>query len=514
MDHTLGIGKGAPGLPFPDPAFTVQHYIESYADLARRMAGPFPTTDANGKRRWYRFQMPTVSTLVIQKGLTTALAAAAAQAERDGAAEVEIPIPDEWSFMVRVTRGIEELEREWKRGEYEDLPVGFDSVKPHPIQARSLVEAPNHHADRDLQRALSRKTKPGIWMRNDPEGFVYAEGEHTTVIYQPGDILVPDWWKEEMRAQTLDLLDHRFRLMPADLVADVIDILFLHWYYNAKPGKAGITLAQVVKYRGKQPLPKTLELHWRAIRDARSIRLRGGPFEDIALLEIDALRPPQPNLFGLETPPASDLVYIYSPGWFVAQAVSHNAPYLAAYTARVLELDPHNHRVAKRLARYLRGEWRMNPGAYIERRPRAYRSWNEHLTDSGIDPQELFAGRKRANEVLDSLDDQILSLVRVGALRDWVPGLHRPEKLKGNWEKLSYLYHPQDRQRLLELPYHGRLTAFQTLRVHLPPPDNLDENLAHYARQQAARQAQREVLQREAAVRKAAGVLPRKKKAP
>jgi hypothetical protein len=43
----------------------------------------------------------------------------------------------------------------------------------------------------------------------------------------------------------------------------------------------------------------------------------------------------------------------------------------------------------------------------------------------------------------------------------------------------------------------------ERLKVHLPPPEDLDEKLQHYSRLQAEREAQRQAAIQEAAVRKA-----------
>ena len=108
----------------------------------------------------------------------------------------------------------------------------------------------------------------------------------------------------------------------------------------------------------------------------------------------------------------------------------------------------------------------------------------------------------RASEALDSLDDQLLELCRVGALGDWVPCLHRSAQIAQPWEEAARLYHPDDRERLRSLPYHGRLEAILSLRAHLPPPAYLVHNLSHYAKQQSQRVAHEKSRGEEVAIRK------------
>jgi hypothetical protein len=372
---------------------------------------------------------------------------------------------------------------------------------PHPVCALPMVEAPNNHADRDLQLALALKERPEAWGQNKDEGHCYYQGKQALVIYRPNEIFAEGWFtKDELRDNTLKLLDDRFREMRNDLVADVADLLFLHWIANGRPAKARITLSQVLEYRGVKPERKSFELHWRAMRDARSIRLRDATI-DAALFEMDSARMAQGNLFALPEPPSADVVYAYSPGAFVSAAVGQNSPYLAAYTPRFLTLDPRNYSTAKRLARYLRGEWRMNPEGYLPGGRTRYRTWREHLADAGVDPKSQFTGCNRPSEFIDSLDDQLLELCRVGGIQEWVPGLHRPKAVKRDWQEAAALYHPQDRERLQQLPYRNRMEAFLALRVHLPPPADLLEKLTHYAQLRSAREAQRRAIANEVAVR-------------
>jgi hypothetical protein len=352
---------------------------------------------------------------------------------------------------------------------------------------------------------LALKDSQEAWRTNTDEGCWYYEGKKATVLYRPDEVFPDNWYDEALKNDTLQALDKRFRELRGDLTADIIDILNLHWFAHQRPPKARITLSQICRIRGVKPERKALEQHWRAVRDARAIRLRGLLIEDIALLELDAIRPPQPNLFGLQEPPSADLVIIYSPGACIGYAMSSTPFYIASYTPRFLTLDPQKYYTAKRLARYLRGEWRMNPEGYVGGQPMRYRRWRDHLADAGIDPLQQFTGRRRHSEFLDSLDLQLLKLTEVGALGKWTPRLHRSDELWGDWDLLASLYHPQDRACLDELPYHGRLEAFLALRVHLPPPDDLRENLERYARQRAARAAQQQARAHEVEVRRALG---------
>lgn len=380
------------------------------------------------------------------------------------------------------------------------VKAGQDSaLAPHPVCMEEVVRAPNGQANQELQRALVR---PAHWQTNPDEASKFYAGPGMTFIYQPQDAPPSSLFEETVRNDALRALDLRFCQMNGDLVADVCDILLLHWLAAGRPNKAGITLLQILEYRKKQPERKTIQDHWQALRDTRSIRLRGGVLEDIALFEIDTLRPRQPNLFGLDSPPEADRAYYYSPGGTMSLALNKEQAYFAPYARRILELHQYNYNIAKRLARYLRGEWRMNPEGYVSEGPRRYRTWGDHLEDAGIEISDRF--RRKGNEFFELLDDQLLELCRVKALGDWVPQLFRPEKCNGGWETSARLYHPEDRSRLRGLPYHGRLAAFLPLRVHLPPPEDVAEVLRTHLPGRLARRAQRESVIREAEIRKIA----------
>lgn len=368
--------------------------------------------------------------------------------------------------------------------ELASLPAWFSDVqdvqaalRPHPTLLPAITaKAPNDPAMRALYRGMARKDEPASWPLNENDGQRYYEEPGGRVIYRPAEVFQEtDWWAS-MREDTLRALDKRFRAMRGDLVADVVDVLFLHWLANGEPAKAGITLAQVLKYRQKKPSKAEYELHWEALRDARSIRIQDDSL-DAALFDMDAARGLQRNLFGWDTPPAADVVYVYAPGFFVGRAVSTSHQYVAAYTPKILGLDPYRDKTAKQVARYLRGEWRLNPGGYLHGASPRFRSWAEHLADSGIDPQGSFSGHPE---------------MFVKALERELGKLYDAEALGESPFDNPNLYHPEDRNRTL--PRRNWLPAFLAQRVHLPPIAEVQDALVKTHARRKALEAQQAAL--------------------
>jgi len=329
-----------------------------------------------------------------------------------------------------------------------------------PAQLTLIAHGSNFSGDRGLHRALMLKDRPDVWPTNQHKGYKYHEDGECTYIYQPPE-LFPEWWYEA-HDQTLQQLDRRFRDMRSELTADIIDILFHHWKefpYPKDMGKALIALTQTCEYRNVEPEKKTLKSHWQAIRDARSIRFTGGGM-DAALFEMDSFTP-QLNLWGMESPPGPQVIYVFSPGYFIAKALRNNPIYIAPYMRRVWELDPLRDSYAKRIARYLRGEWRLNTQHYLRPKgvaPTRYRTWANILADSGIDT-ETYQAKKDPGKFIKAIDSALETLYQIEAIADCT----------------TAIYHPEDIRRRENLPLHKKFPIWLSLRVCIDPAaDNAD----------------------------------------
>jgi hypothetical protein len=356
-------------------------------------------------------------------------------------------------------------------------------IEPHPVILRSIAEIPNDPAHRALSLALSCKDDfPDTWIRNDHEGgrvFDAYETHRSLINFRPPEIFSDQW--EEFREQTLKALDKRFRDMKGLLVADVIDIFFIHWWNNGRPTKARILLSQILDYRKVAHQPKNLKLHFDAVRDARSCRLINPENAlDAAILEIDSAIAPQMNLFTSEAlRPDPDILYLYSPGAFVTLALEEHA-YLADYATKALELNPYTDHIAKRISRYLRSEWRLNPLGYTpgySTYPR-YRKLGDHLKDAGIDPKKIRPGEP--GKFMTRIQEELEKLIDKFALGDW----H---------------FHPDDmptaRKKFRSLEDH------LARRAHFPPPDEVGLKLKDTAKGKARWLAQQAALRKEAEIR-------------
>lgn len=348
-------------------------------------------------------------------------------------------------------------------------------IMPDAMVQGTVATASNFDGDRDLTRGLALKNREGHWAPNANEGTLVFKGRVCDVTYQPPEVF-PEFWYET-REEALKQLDLRFRRMRSELTADVIDILFHHWYHNRKAthlNKAGITLSQICQYRGVQPQKKNLEAHWQAMRDARSLRLMGGGI-DVALLEMASVQVPQLSLWGDDASVQADTAYIYSPGFFIAQAIQDNPIFIAPYAQKLWSLDAQNDAAAKKLARYLRGEWRLNTQKYV--RPDSmdasrFRTWRSILEDSGFDVEGAFEG-KDPRRLFEEVEQAMERLFEIGAIRDFGQSI----------------YHPEDRAQFKNLPRKGMLAAWLALRVSIDPDDVTRQALAEANRKRIARSA-------------------------
>lgn len=135
-------------------------------------------------------------------------------------------------------------------------------------------------------------------------------------------------------------------------------------------------------------------------------------------------------------------------------------------------LDPKHHNEAKRLARYLRGDWRMNTESYLEAetgkaRPARWHSWAMILAECGIDV-ESYRKRSDGKPYRDGPRRLMEKMERA------VESLWNMEVIDGSG---FGIYHPDDRQTAKNLPQRGALDKWLTLRVCLAPSAKLREAL-------------------------------------
>ena len=318
-----------------------------------------------------------------------------------------------------------------------------------------LLKLPNNPAERDMHRALSLYP---AWQKNENLCTRYHEGrEKTTVVFQPPEILQSF---NEAPEKALRALDARFSNIKSETTADVIDILFHHWKAHkseAQGGRAAITLRRVCEYRGVIPKGDNLDLHWRAMRDARAIRLTGGGV-DAALFDMDSF-----NLFGADETPDKDMAYFYQPGYLIQYGLETNRLYDAYFLENIWRLDPFRNAEAKKLARFLRGEWRLNPESYLNPKPngRCWRTWRELLAEAGQFPDQWDSEDRNTARKIKGIEKAINTLYDLEFLA----------------ETGTAIYHSDDRRLLDNLPRKGRLKAWLELRVCLLPAADIREAL-------------------------------------
>ncbi len=339
--------------------------------------------------------------------------------------------------------------------------------------------ASNFAGDRDLHRGLALRDRENAWGRNDNEGHKHYQGKECVVLYKPAEIFPEEWWSEHKEA-ALAALDRRFCTIRNDLTADIIDVMFHHWRAtknrNDSPTaveKTGITLRQICQYRGIEPKGENIRIAYLAIRDVRAFRLKGGGI-DAALFDIDTVKiqPSLPDLWQSEDPPRAETGFIYSPGFFLSKAVDDEPVYFAPYVQKLWELDPKYHAKAKRFARYLRGEWRLNTQKYLRpdgQAPTRWRAWRDVLADAGIDFES--DGVKNPSRFIESIREAIEKLFDIEAIR----------------ECGAAIYHPEDRAIYEELPRKGVLEIWLSLRVCIEPPAEIRDALLNTNKKRIAR---------------------------
>lgn len=343
------------------------------------------------------------------------------------------------------------------------VPRGDASPKPRkkelarkPDNVNELVtRLPNGKADRDLSRALMHYPKE--WCRNEQAGFHYYQGkEGHTVDFQPPEV---EHGLGDAPEQALELLEQRFLNLRNETVADVIDILFHHWnlHKGGQNSPVVISAAMLCEYRGKLRDGDNLRLHWEALKDAFSIGLSDTKSDLKAKVFFHESKGEKTNGPGAH--------YLYSPGFLLQYALAGQPLYFAPFLQKVWALDPIRNNEAKRLARCIRADWRLNTEKYLTAenggaRAAHYHSWAWLLIESGIDvePHRKGNGPKRLIEKMARAVETLWDM----------------EVIEGGG---FYIYHPDDRERAENLPPRGALDVWLSLRVCLAPSAKLREAL-------------------------------------
>lgn len=344
---------------------------------------------------------------------------------------------------------------DWKKGF--GWAKNSGKSRPQLPGGELLALLPNSRAERDLGRSLMVHPH---WQLNRDNARYYCDGREGTVTeYQPDEVARDhDLAFGDAPQRALNTLDGRFKELRSEIVGDVIDILFHHWntYKNPTNNAAIITAAKLCEYRGKVPEGDNLTLHWHALHDAFSINLR------------DTRSDLNAKVFFMESKgeikDGPGARYAYSPGFMLQYALADNPLYFAPFLRKIWALDPKKHNETKRLARYLRGDWRLNTQLYLTSeggaRAARWHKWADILADCGIDAQ--------AHK--DSKDPKRL----IEAVKKAVETLYDMEVIaEGGFD----IYHPDDRKTAENLPRRGALTEWLSLRVCLAPSARLREAL-------------------------------------
>jgi hypothetical protein len=319
-----------------------------------------------------------------------------------------------------------------------------------PSALALLAELPSSFNNSEFNRALMLKD----WETNQNDGSKYKETKSGTVKWQPPEI---EEWFQEQQEKALNALDNRFAAIKSELTGDAIDILFHHWKtfpYPKKRDKAHITLSQICEYRGVKPTGNNLKNVWQAVRDIRGFSINSKGISE-RIVEMSTAQLP---LFGEESTPEASTILIYSPGFFLAEAIEGSPEYLAPYLQKVWRLDPYRQSMAKRLARHLRSEWRRNTQFYINSdsspasRRNRFSTWAKILDAAGVDVQE-YLDSNNPSRLIDEVDKALETLKSIDYIEDDGPKIY------------------EDATAFQNLPQRqGRVAAWLALRVHITPP--------------------------------------------
>jgi len=265
-------------------------------------------------------------------------------------------------------------------------------------------------------------------------------------------------------------VEARFAAMSPDLVADVLDILTAHWLAQDRPHHTTISLSDVLRARGRDLQPYNFKSHTVAVHDAFALRLAvGSPTAGYSVLmpsksESDTGGP------GIRGVGQHQLIS-FGAGANIRHATTarlpdnqsnfYNPTLATAFGPRLWHLDPRKYSWAKRLARYLRVDWRRNPEAYA--RCARYRTWRSHFEDAGINPVGHYRNEFRTFEkALAKQLEKLVALDIIGGNPQADINLYVNPYGKSLWSRIS------------------TLELFLDLQVCLPPPSNVQQHNAKY----------------------------------
>lgn len=329
------------------------------------------------------------------------------------------------------------------------------AIKTRKPVDETIADLPNSKADQDLHHGLM--LLPTHWGLNENSVTRYHNGKHGHVVtYQPSEVEkalgdAPD--------RALNALEKRFKELRSEAVADVIDILFHHWqiYKDNQTNAVVINAAKLCEYRGKVPEGENLRIHWEALRDAFSLTLRDTKSDLNAKVFFAESQGENRDGPGAR--------YTYSPGFMLQYALSGQPLYFAPFLQKMWALDPKLNNEAKRLARYLRADWRMNTEKYLTAesggaRAARWHSWAFLLAESGVDV-ETHRKSQNKNRLIETIGRAVETLYQMEVIAE------------GGFD----IYHPDDRKTAENLPPRGALNAWLALRVCLAPSAKLREAL-------------------------------------
>jgi hypothetical protein len=135
----------------------------------------------------------------------------------------------------------------------------------------SVVESPSGLLYRLIQEALTQVHTDDAWLTSQDGSSKFYQSHESpyTVHYLP---FVSDDQTLEATGVTLE---ERFQTMRPSLVMDMLDIAYWHWLTNkCPPDGVGLTMKQVLTYRGMKVETKPQLSHWQAILDCGSLSIR------------------------------------------------------------------------------------------------------------------------------------------------------------------------------------------------------------------------------------------------
>lgn len=327
------------------------------------------------------------------------------------------------------------------------------SIKPRFPSNEAIAMLPNSAADRDVHRSLM--AYPYQWPIDENLCLRAFDGQENIVVYQPSEV---EKLLRDAPQKALELLEKRFGEIKNETVPDVIDILFHHWHrhHDPKTNASLITAAQICKYRGVLPRGANLDLHWRALQDAFSMSLRERKGDINAKVFFS-------EIVGEKL--GAGAGYAYSPGFMVQYALRGETLYFAPFMEKIWALDPKTNNEAKRIARYMRGDWRMNTEKYLTAesgaaRAARYHTWTHILCESGIDVKS-HRQSKNPKRLIEAINRAVETLYQMEVLD----------------ETGFDIYHRDDRKIAENLPARGALDAWLALRVCLAPAADVREAL-------------------------------------